>query len=280
MANVSAEATCPIKGTDGRVCDLSATTYCGTNNWDARVQIAYDLIRDKMLVCRKLLEEMNRDWREPVCKCSEVMRHYRTTVGLKCGQCGRPTTRPRTAFATAWMAYENVVRTAEEALKLLIIITAPTGIPDDNVLKKPGHDLQECWNRLPHCTRTLLDNGFWRRTNPTGPKISTVVQGFDQQEFHTVRYAWTNFDEKLPKIKSDLQDLYRVHECTHSLLWFIEEMFDSTPRRERSHLTINDPDYHHPEWPPKPQQITKSVRLRDRYDPHQQPVQEGTYGQN
>ena len=280
MASMSREAACPIKGESGKVCELSETTYCGTNNWNPRVQIAYDLIRNKMLVCQKLLDEMNRDWREPVCKCSEIIRHYRTTVGLKCGHCGRQTSRPRTAFATAWMAYENVVRTAEEALKLLIIITDPTGIPNDDVLKKPGHDLQECWNRLPYCIRALIENGFWHRTNPTGPRISEIVQRFSQQEFHTVRYAWTNFDEKLPKIKSDLQDLYHVHECTHDLLSFIEEMFDNTPRRERSHLTINDPDYHHPEWPPKPQPITRSVRLSDRLDPARQPVQAGPYGQS
>ena len=280
MANIGKETTCPINGSNGKVCDLSETTYCETNNWNAHVQIAYDLIRSKMLVCQKLLDEMNRDWREPVCKCSDLIRHYRTMVGLKCGHCGRRATRPRTAFATAWMAYENVVRTTEEALKLLIIITDPTGIPNDDYLKKPGHDLQRCWSKLPRCIRASLDNAIWHRTNPDGPKISSVVRKFSQHEFHTVRYAWTDFDEKLPKIKSDLQDLYNVYECTHDVLRFVEEMFDSTAQRDRGYLTINDPDYHHQEWPPKRQPITRSVKLRNRGYSDEQPVQAGLYGQN
>lgn len=245
MTNVKSQWCCPEPSTDEVACERHPSSRCQANNWNTNIQIARDLIVAKMHVCAELLGAMNRDWLEPVCNCSPLVKLYFTPRSETCRNCNRKETRPDTSFGKAWVAYEVTIRLAEETLKLLAMITDPRGIPNEELLKRSGHDLSRCWNSLPRCVRRQLDP-----PHEGSDRFATALKQFAQDEFNTIRYAWTDFAKTLPRIKTDLMEFYALYERTVEVVEFIDKNYDATPSRDRGGIVEADSDYHHPPWVP------------------------------
>ena len=245
MTNVKSQWCCPEPSTYEVACERHPCSRCQANNWNTNIQMARDLIVAKMRVCAELLGAMNRDWLEPVCNCPPLVKLYFTPRSQTCRNCNRKETRPDTSFGKASVAYEVTIRLAEETLKLLAMITDPRGIPDEELLKRSGHDLTRCWNSLPPCVRRQLDP-----PHEGSDRFATALQQFAQDEFNTVRYAWTDFAKTLPRIKTDLAELYALYERTVEVVEFIDKNYDVTPSGERAAIVEDDDDYHHPPWVP------------------------------
>ncbi len=122
-----------------------------------------------------LLKEWNNRLRSPYCQCRYSSGHQPATE--YCKFCRRPMNPESTVVsldsysvmdsneyerirrlraAPTWVpVYENTVRAAELALKLLIVATAPA--PKDECPKVGKHNLRELWNQVPECAKEELD---------------------------------------------------------------------------------------------------------------------------
>ena len=131
-------------------------------------------------------------------------------------------------------------------------------------LKDRLHRQREFQRELPRCVQNLLDHDSAGTTS-----LFHTFQKFDQPEFNTVRYVWTDFRGFLPKTKIDLVDLYRLHECISEVVHFIDKHYDATPLGDRKSLDETDGDYSHPSWNSKPlSHITRRVlNLVGRFQP-------------
>ena len=114
---------------------------------DINAAAAYRLSRNALPIFRMVLQEMNRCWREPICKCSDRISSDR------CEQCGRPYERPDETVATSIVAYEIGVRCAEQCLKSLLLLDNAElrQLPFEKQevrLRRWGHGLDELWNQL------------------------------------------------------------------------------------------------------------------------------------
>ena len=177
----------------------------------------------------KLLDAWNTWLRSPYCQCTYSSGHRPITE--YCRYCKRPMTaesakelnrlsevdssereriRRLRAGPTWFMVYENTVRAAELALKLLINATGPAL---ENELPKYGkHNLRALWEQGPECAKDAVyleihaNHHYERRPHTitaTGEITSSPLPVAEQpvfdkfgEEFDSVRYAWDNLSRR------------------------------------------------------------------------------------
>ena len=184
----------------------------------------------------------------------------------------------RLRAAPTWVpVYENTVRAAELALKLLIVATAPA--PKDECPKAGKHNLRELWNQVPECAKEELDVEIFGNQHfeyrphtitAMGQLVSDPLPTSEQpvfhkfgEEFDSVRYAWDNLARKgLDEVNEsatkwpDPINLYYLHCATEAVLSLLQRRpWDSDyratrwDRRVQLALGLDDSTYH-TDWPP------------------------------
>jgi len=172
--------------------------------------------------------------------------------------------------------YENTVRAAELALKLLIVATAPA--PKDELLRVGKHNLRELWNQVPKCAKEELDAEIFgnhhfenlpHTITDTGELVSDPLPLSEQpvfdkfgEEFNSLRYAWDNLARKgLDEVNEsamkwpDPINLYYLHCATEAILsllqrhpWDLDYRATRWDRRVQLALGLDDSTYH-TDWP-------------------------------
>lgn len=243
----------------------------------------------------KLLEEWNRWLRSPYCQCTYSSGH-RPTTGY-CKSCRRPMTTEsavamdsysgidsngserirRMRAGPTWVpVYENIVRAAELALKLLVAATGPAPL---NELPTVGrHNLRELWKKVPECAKDqvyaeIYGNHHFENVPHTitakGEPLSDPLKLSEQpvfdkfeKEFDSVRYAWQNLgryglDEVNDRAKNwpDPINLYYLHFATEAALSVLERRLSDSEyrtgpwdRRIQMALSLDEMTYH-TDWP-------------------------------
>ena len=227
---------------------------CNRPSDHIRDELGLSELEERISINFQLLESWNKWTRSPYCQCTyssgqRPSREY-------CRHCNRPTTpesetglntveieegeriRRLRAGRTWIVIYENTVRAAEVALKLLIKATGPA--PEGDVPTYGKHDLRALWEKVPACARNevyaeLLVGPYEANSShvisPTGENITEPFSIQEQpvfdkfgKEFDGVRYAW----DELPKkgIDStnesaqqwpDPMNLYYLHSATEAV---------------------------------------------------------------
>ena len=243
-----------------------------------------------------LLKEWNTWLRSPYCQCRYSSGHQPATEF--CKSCGRPM-NPESTVAldsysvidsneyerirrlragSTWVpVYENTVRAAELALKLLIVATVPA--PKDEIPVAHGkHNLRDLWNQVPECAKEELDVEIFvnhhfeylpHTITAMGQLESDPLPMSEQPVFHkfggefdSVRYAWDELSKKgLNEVKEmarkwpDPINLYYLHFATEAVLallqrrpWDIECKAIRWDRRVQVALGLDDSTYH-TDWP-------------------------------
>ena len=175
------------------------------------------------------------------------------------------------------MVYENTVRAAELALKLLINATGPAL---ENELPKYGrHNLQALWERVPKCAKDQVDMEIFgnhhfehlpHTITATGeiasPPLPLEEQPvFDKfgEEFNQIRYAWDDLSRKgidevneLAQKWPDPINLYYLYLATEAVLSVLQRHpWDSGTRHSRWDRRVQlllglDESTYHTDWPP------------------------------
>ena len=173
------------------------------------------------------------------------------------------------------MVYENTVRAAELALKLLIYATGPA--PENELPKnRDGHNLQALWNHVPKCAKDQVDWELFgnhhfdhlpHTITATGeiasPPLPPSEQPVFEEEFNSVRYAWDDLSRKgidevneLAQKWPDPINLYYLYMATNAVLSvFQRHPWDSGTRHPRSDKRVQlvlelDESTYHTDWLP------------------------------
>ena len=231
---------------------------------DVNAAVAHRLSNSSLPIFRQLLQEMNRCWREPVCKCAD------RTASSRCEQCKRPYDRPVGTVAISLAAYEIGVRCAEQSLKGLLLLDDAElrQLPFDEQeerLKRWGHGLGRLWGRLNGHMRERIQDVV-ESADPTQSqiKVESMLRKFTSDNFNSMRYAWRvrlegfapNFKEEsrdgLPLANSfaELEDLYHLFLIVSIVLRIISELLEKSPYREARLSVSSEPDYFQLEWEP------------------------------
>ena len=240
-----------------------------------------------------LLERWNQWLRSPYCQCNYASGNGPATGW--CTYCKRPIDGDsandinngsntdvveverikRMRAGPTWViVYENTVRAAEIALKLLIKVTAPE--PEHEI----RHNLRALWQKVPECAKDRVQMELiWNHHldhkphvvtatgEPVLEQLPTLEQPvFDQfgEEFNTVRYAWEQLNEKgIEAINQRAQTwphpirLYYLHVATEALLavlqrhpWDDESRQNRWDRRVQFNIGLEEATYH-TDWPPR-----------------------------
>ena len=253
-------------------------------------------LEERQSLNAQLLRSWNRWTRSPHCQCTYSTGHPPETE--RCRSCNRPMNpqaaqelpsflgidreeseriRRIRAGPTWIVAYENTVRAAELALKLLIKATGPA--PEGQTPIYGKHNLKALWEQLPSCMkreiRMEIYATFNERSCPnvitdTGERISEPLppQGqpvFDKfgEEFNSVRYAWDELPDKgIEKFNESAQkwpdpiNLYYLYLGTQAALsvlqrqpWDTGTVNSRWNRRVQVSLGL-DESHFHSDWPP------------------------------
>ena len=231
---------------------------------DVNAAVGYRLSSSYLPIFRQLLQEMNRCWREPVCKCADRISSSR------CQQCKRPYDRPVGTVATSLAAYEIGVRCAEQSLKSLLLLDDAKlrQLPfedQEERLKRWGHGLDRLWGKLNGHTRERIQEEV-EDVDPAQSQIEVepMLRNFTSDNFNSMRYAWRvrleglapNFREEsrdgLPLANSfaELENLYHLFLIVSIVLRIISELLEKSPYRKARLSVSSEPDYHQLEWEP------------------------------
>lgn len=245
----------------------------------------------------KLLEAWNTWLRSPYCQCTYSSGHRPETE--YCRSCSCPMNADSTidldrltgmdrseherirrlrAGPTWIIVYENTVRAAELALKLLINATGPA--PENELPKYGRHNLQALWDQVPKCAKDEVQLAIYaNHHDEQGPHTITATGEltseplpiaeqpvFDKfgQEFDSVRYAWNNLSRKgvnevneLAKKWPDPINLYYLYSATGTVLSVLQRHpWDSEASHARWDRTVQllldlDESTYHTDWPPR-----------------------------
>ena len=253
-------------------------------------------LEERQTLNATLLKTWNKWLRSPYCQCTYSSGHRPITE--YCRHCNRPMTiesakelnrfsamdsnqsehiRRMRAGPTWVMVYENTVRAAELALKLLINVTGPA--PENELPKYGRHNLQALWNQVPKCAKDRMyleihanyhDEHGPHTITATGEIESNPMPIAEQpvfdkfgEEFNQVRYAWDNLSKsgidkvnELAKSWPDPITLYYLHSATGHVLsvlqkhpWDSEARHPRWDRRVQLLLGLDESTYH-TDWPP------------------------------
>ena len=242
-----------------------------------------------------LLKQWNTWLRSPYCQCTYSSGHPPTTGS--CRFCIRPmnpesvndlTTlggidvkeferiRRLRAGPTWLVVYENVVRAAELALKLLIKATGPA--PEGQTPPFGKHNLRELWKKIPACAKAQVCMEIYANSdegrNPhvitsigepiTEPLPLSEQPVFDKfgEEFDSIRYTWdklstlgTDKVNELAQKWPDPINLYYLYLGTGAVLsvlqrrpWDTEAKYTRWDRRVQLLLGLDESAYHS-DWP-------------------------------
>ena len=244
----------------------------------------------------QLLSSWNRWTRSPYCQCNYSTGHPPETE--RCRSCNRPMnpqaadelpdhhgidreeserTRRSRAGPTWIVVYENTVRAAELALKLLIKAAGPA--PEGQTPSFGKHNLKALWEQLPQCMKheILLEiyGNSHDRSGPhvitaTGAKITEPLLLQDQpvfdrfgEEFNVVRYAWDKLTELgIERINEQARDwpdpiqLYYLYLGTQAALSILQRRpWDRNANNLRWNRRVQislglDESHFHFDWPP------------------------------
>ena len=194
-----------------------------------RDEVGLHELEERLWLNGQLLETWNKWLRSPYCQCM-YSSGDRPTTG-PCRHCKRPVNFEsaeelhrlngiddselgrivRLRAGSTWTAvYENIVRAAEVALKLLIRATGPA--PENKLPTYGKHNLHALWEQVPECTKRQIGLEILSNHNEasdpylitaTGEPVTeplslgelTVFSKF-REEFNSVRYAWDNVQRK------------------------------------------------------------------------------------
>ena len=244
----------------------------------------------------QLLRSWNRWTRSPYCHCTYSTGHPPETE--RCRSCNRPmnpqaenelpdhlgTDREdserirRLRAGPAWIVvYENTVRAAELALKLLIKATGPA--PEGQPPSFGKHNLKALWEQLPPCMKHEVRMEIYAnshdRSSPhlitaTGGKITEPLSLQDQpvfdrfgEEFNVVRYAWDRLPElgieginEYSRNWPDPIHLYYLYLGTQTVLSVLQrQRWNSHNENPRANRRVQvslglDESHFHFDWPP------------------------------
>ena len=231
---------------------------------DVNAAVGYRLSSSYLPIFRQLLQEMNRCWREPVCKCAD-----RAFSG-RCEQCKRPYDRPVGTVAISLAAYEIGVRCTEQSLKCLLLLDDANlrQLPfedQEELLKRWGHGLDRLWGRLSeHMRERIQEEVEDADSTQSQIKVEPMLRNFTSDNFNTMRYAWRvrlegiapNFTEEsregppLAKSFAELENLYHLYLIVSIVLRIISEFLEKSPYREARLSVSSEADYHQLEWEP------------------------------
>ena len=240
----------------------------------------------------RLLKSWNEWTRSPYCQCTYSSGQRPSTD--YCGHCKRPMTpesaRALTAAefeehqrirrlraARSWtVVYENTVRAAEVALKLLIKATGPA--PEGEVPTYGKHDLRSLWEIVPVCAKDkvraemllgpheansihVISAAGEAITEPLSIREQPIFDKFGQ-EFNSIRYAWEELPDKgVDGVNESAQKwpdpiiLFYLHSATEAVASVLQmQPWNSdTPdprwnRKVQLFLGLDDSNFH-TDWP-------------------------------
>ena len=261
-----------------------------------RDDIGFYELEERQSLNDQLLRSWNRWARSPYCQCTYSTDHPPETE--RCSSCNRPMnpqaadelpdhpgidreeserTRRSRAGPTWIVVYENTVRAAEVALKLLIKAAGPA--PEGQPPSFGKHNLKALWEQLPPCmkheVRMEIFANSHDRSGPhvitaTGEKITEPLPLQDQpvfdrfgEEFNDVRYAWDKLTElgieRINEYARDWPDpihLYYLYLGTQTVLSVLKRQpWNSHNENPRANTRVQvslglDESHFHSDWPP------------------------------
>ncbi len=280
-------------GKHQKLCEKGTTC---NRPWDPmRDEFGLNELEERQHINAMLLREWNVSLRSPYCQCKYPSGN-RPKSGC-CSSCNRPMDSPtgaetdhslrtdsdgrerirRLHAGPTWIiVYENVVRAAELALKLLIKATGPAAENDSPAFGK--HDLRDLWKQVPRCAQAqVIDEicmGHHFDNSPhairaTGEIVSEPMPITEQpvfgrfaKQFDSVRYAWDDLaKEGLNEVNEQARkwpnpmDLYYLYSATGVVLsvlqrhpWDRETRGNRWDRRVQLVLGLDESTFHS-DWP-------------------------------
>ena len=228
--NLDIEDDAPVdaKNLEGHQKWCTKGVTCNRLSDPVRDDIGLYELEERQSLNFQLLSSWNRWTRSPYCQCTYSTGNLPKTG--HCRSCNRPMNPQaedelpnlsgvdrkkserirRLRAGPAWIVvYENTVRSAELALKLLIKATGPA--PEGQTPSFGKHNLKALWEQLPPCmkheVRMEIFANSHDRSGPhvitaAGEKITEPLPLQDQpvfdrfgEEFNVVRYAWDRLPE-------------------------------------------------------------------------------------
>ena len=271
-------------------CEKGVT--CNRPSDPMRDEIGLSELEERLSLNFRLLKSWNEWIRSPYCQCSYSSGQRPSTE--YCRHCNRPMT-PESARAStvveleehqrirrlragrSWIVvYENTVRAAEVALKLLIKATGPA--PEGEVPTYGKHDLRALWEIVPVCAKNkvceeilfgpyeansihVISAAGESITEPLSIRGQPIFDKFGP-EFNSIRYAWDELPNKGVEVinKSaqkwpDPITLYYLHSATEAVASVLQRQpwnsDTQDPRWNRSVqllLGLDDSSFH-TDWP-------------------------------
>ena len=269
---------------------------CNRPSNPVRDDIGFYELQERQSLNAQLLRSWNGWTRSPYCQCTYSTGHPPETE--RCRSCNRPMNpqaadelpdhlgidreeseriRRLRAGSTWVVVYENTVRAAELALKLLIKATGPA--PEGQSPSFGRHNLKALWEQLPPCTKHLIYMEIFANSHDiSSPHIITATGEkktehlllqdqpvFDRfgEEFNTIRYAWDKLpDQGIEKFNESAQkwpnqiDLYYLYFGTQAALsvlqrqpWDTSTVNTRWNRRVQISLGLEESHFHS-DWPP------------------------------
>ena len=274
----------------GEWCERGVT--CNRTSDPMRDELGLSELEERISINSQLLKSWNKWTRSPYCQCTyssgqKPSKEY-------CRHCNRPTTpESETGLTTheieegerirrlragrAWIViFENTVRAAEVALKLLIKATGPA--PKGEVPTYGKHDLRALWGKVPACAKheVLAEMLFGTYETNSIHVISAAGEAiteplsireqpiFDKfgKEFNSIRYAWDELPDKgIEDINESAQkwpdpiNLYYLHSATQAVAsvllrqpWNSDAPGFRWNRKVQLFLGMDDSNFH-TDWP-------------------------------
>ena len=281
---------------------------CNRPSDPMRDEIGLSELEERLWLNFRLLKSWNEWTRSPYCQCSYSSGQRPSTE--YCRHCNRPVTPESARALTAveneeherirrlragrtWIVvYENTVRAAEVALKLLIKATGPA--PEGEAPTYGKHDLRALWEKVPVCAkdevRAEMRFGPYEANSihvisAAGEAITETLSIQEQpifdkfgQEFNSIRYAWDELPDKgVDGINESAQkwpdpiNLYYLHSATEAVAsvlqrqpWNSDTQVPRWNRRVQLFLGLDDSNFH-TDWPSTYiDEEPKTLRVGDR----------------